>query len=266
MKIIKLLLFLIIIAIVAVVLMFDNIAKYAVEKYGSEAAKTNISVANVDSDLLDKDISLNNLAVQNPPGFAGNALSVGKIRLKLAEISDDLIVVDDLTIDGVVANILQNNDGINLLKLKDNLTSVDGSSANKNNDVSSNVNNKKIIIKNLAIISSLIKVDSDLIKDEVSFPDIKLTNVGGDMGMDIAQFAPYLIGLITNQVQDLLKQKGIDMLEGKLEETLVRKIGDKLGVDVDTTDDIKEVFKQKTDNLQDKLEEQKDKLKNMFKF
>jgi hypothetical protein len=56
------------------------------------------------------------------------------------------------------------------------------------------------------------------------------------------------------------------MLEGKLEETLVRKIGDKLGVDVDTTDDIKEVFKQKTDNLQDKLEEQKDKLKNMFKF
>ncbi len=282
MKLIKILLILVIIAVVAAFFFVDTIAKNSIEKYGSEAVTTRVVVGEVHSDIFEQQVAVRNISVANPTGFAGEALTIGNVAVDVAQVGDT-VVISSITFDGIVVNVTQSARGINLLALKDAVSAQAAKHSDhddhkhKEHDDHDEHDDMRIKVGSFSITGSIINVDTDLIKEQIALPDITLRNIGGDAGMMMSEFAPYIIGYLTDEVQELLSTQGIDILGDKLEQTLVKRIGDKLGIDVNTTDDItnslenslgdaKEGLQEKTEELKNQLNEQKEKLKNIFKF
>jgi len=98
---------LIAIAIYTVIGNLDAIAKSAIEHFGSEVTQTTVRVKKVHIDLTKGSGGIYGWTVANPTGFSGNpVLSLGEASVKfdLKAFSQDLIVIDRITVSKPVVN------------------------------------------------------------------------------------------------------------------------------------------------------------------
>jgi hypothetical protein len=266
MKIIRSLLLLIIVIAVILFFAFDNIVKSVISKQGSQTLNTPVSVANVQSSFANKSMEIKLIEVQNLRGFkAKNALKIDSFKVVLGEnISTDLIDVNSITIDGVVATLEQNDIGLNLQMLTSDLKN----SPNNNNsqEIKPAVNNEKVVdikIKNISILNSKFIIDTKIIKEEITLSNLNLDNINANN----KNISAVIIKILLDEVQDMIEKKGVNIAKDKLEKSLLRKISEKTGLEGGTLDSLKEQaknqIKENTDKIKDKV---KDKLKNMFKF
>ena len=80
----------------------DDLAKTAIEKYGSEAIATKLSVESVSINLKDGNATIKNLAIANPKGFADKDAiyaSLIKIDLDTSKTTSELVVIKRVLID-----------------------------------------------------------------------------------------------------------------------------------------------------------------------
>lgn len=269
MKIIRSLLLLIIIALVVVFFMRDSILKSLATEYGSKSLKTKLEIANLTTDISNKILNVKLLEINNLKGF--NAKNILKIESITLDLGDDIdlenISVDSFTIDNTTINLEQGDQGINVKLLADKLkTSTHSTSHNTNNNENEN-NIIDIDIKNIAIKNTKIIANTQFFKDELVMPDIILNNIKADS----ENLASVLVTILLDEAEKLLKRKGVDILSDKLEETLTRKIGDKLGLDGGNLNEIKENAVDKVDEVKEKLEQNvkeklEDRFKNILKF
>jgi len=113
---------------VGAVLLLTNlgsIIQSAVEKFGSDATGTKVTLAKADVSLTSGQGTLGGLMVGNPQGFtAANAFELGEISVKLdtASVSTDTIVVKEVVIQGPkVRYELGASLGSNLGKIQENV-------------------------------------------------------------------------------------------------------------------------------------------------
>jgi hypothetical protein len=79
----------------------DSIVKGAIEKYGSEAAKTAVRVSSVSIRLTEGKGEISGLTVANPHGFSSpNVFRLGKISVKIdtRSVTSSPIVIDEIHI------------------------------------------------------------------------------------------------------------------------------------------------------------------------
>jgi hypothetical protein len=79
----------------------DTIAEAAIEKYGSETARTAVQVENVRISLAEGSATVNGLSVANPEGFSlPYAFSMGEIttEINLDKTTGDLVAIDLINI------------------------------------------------------------------------------------------------------------------------------------------------------------------------
>jgi uncharacterized protein involved in outer membrane biogenesis len=103
--VIGLVLLVVVVAAVAVFVLTNlgAIIKSAVEKYGSEATGTSVTLSSADVSLSSGDGTLKGLVVGNPKGFASSsAFELGEISLKVDtnSVTTDTIVVREVVIQG----------------------------------------------------------------------------------------------------------------------------------------------------------------------
>ena len=111
-KIIYTLLSLIVIVTVAVIILFDSIGKKISQQYATELLKTPVKISQFSSDFSKKSINIDFIEVKNPPNFnKKNALSLDHFSLKVGDINDDFIIIDELVFDGLEF-ILDQNGGL----------------------------------------------------------------------------------------------------------------------------------------------------------
>lgn len=242
-----------------VTLIFDSMSKKYAQQYAQNLLKTPVTISQFSTSFLDKRLNIDFIEVQNPPNFNNkNAFFLDHFALKISDESTlDLIVIDELSFDGMHFVLEQNKTNLNLVTLIDNLDKTSGSTTSSE-EVQS-VDNKKIKINQFNVINTTLKIDTKWLKETIKAPNINLQKFGGDSGIAFSQVGQELMKVTLKNLKDALEKEGIELGEKEIKETLMRKFG---------VDNIKEKFN--LDKIKDSLnfgdtEALQNKIKDSFK-
>ncbi|SHN91066.1 Phage-related tail protein [Bathymodiolus heckerae thiotrophic gill symbiont] len=230
-KIIYGLLTLVVIIILAITFLFDGIAKNYTQDYAKHLLKTPVKISQLESSFLDKSLNIDFIEVQNPPNFNNkNALLLNHFSLKMGDISDDLIVINEVKFDGLEFVLEQNSTQVNLSTLIDNLDKTSENFDKNQNETSIN-DSHRIKVKRLEVSNISLKIDTDWLKTTLKVPNILASNFGGNSGVEMNQIGKEVAQKILNNLKKTLEKQGIEAGKKKIKETLMRKIGSKLGIE-----------------------------------
>ena len=190
-----------------------DLIKAAVETAGKEVTKVDVSLASADVSIQSGEGSMNGLVVGNPSGFKSDyafKLDGIGVKLDLASLSTDTIVVKEVVINGPTVTYELGQNGANIDVIRKNVESVSkGGGASK--DTSSS-GGKKVIVENLYVKNGQINVSAVFLggKSMTSpLPDLHLKDLGkDDGGASPAEIAEEVIAALT---------KGATSAVGKLD-------------------------------------------------
>ncbi|MCW0234488.1 MAG: hypothetical protein OJJ21_12885 [Ferrovibrio sp.] len=211
----------------------DSLVKAVVERYGSEATQTSVTLKAVKLSITDGSGELSALTVKNPKGFSSaDAITLGDIRMALdiSTLQSNTIVIKDVTIlqpavlyeyagGGGNLETIQKNVQSYAAKFSGGKTTPDqsaGGSAGADKTASKQPE-KKVIIENLVIRDGKIAMTHQALQGRTlsaPLPTIQLKDIGKDKGgATPAEVAEKVIGTISAQASrvataELQKQVG----------------------------------------------------------
>lgn len=196
----------------------DSIVKGLIEEHGSAATQTPVRVAGVSIALAEARAGISSLKVGNPEGFAGNAIEMEafSISLDADSLTSDVIVIEEIVVDGARLNVIQQANGNNLQQLIRNLERGGPTGAADDSGAG-----KKIIINRFVLegaSASLTAPDFDEVR-EVTLSTITLRNIGrstnGAQGTEIARqvLEPVFEEALESAAVQAIRDKASDALE-----------------------------------------------------
>ncbi len=213
----------VLVAIVVTALMFvwsnlDGIVKDAIQTYGSEATKTQVSVSKVNLELESGKASISGLNVGNPKGFTDpNLFELGNITVKIdtSSINSNPIIIDKIMIQSPSVVYEINKDGLsNVDALKKNLGIKESDSS-----ASSKGEETKMIIRKLVVQGGKAKVRIAALggmEQSVNLPRIQLKDVGKKSGgATAAEVAKLLSSKMIGNVKSSVAKLGVGKYIGK---------------------------------------------------
>ncbi len=223
----------------------DNIIKGVVEKYGSLATASKVTLDSVKLELTSGNGSLYGLTVTNPVGFSSNkALYLGLVSVTVDVASvrgNGPIVIREIIIDKPQVGYELLNDGTS------NLSTIQKNTQTYANSLQANVAGskdkpsaqevasgsqppRKIIIDNLVIRNGQVSISQEMLQGKqlsTDLPEIHLTDIGKDRGGATAgQVAEQILGSITSAAsQSALTTLAKEKLNGVLQAVPGASIG-----------------------------------------
>jgi hypothetical protein len=189
----------------------DSLIKTAIEKYGSAATQTTVSVGGVHLSLTSGAGSISGISIGNPAGYASNqALTLGKVAVQVDTSSitgNGPIVIDTITVaqPHVTYEVQGLGNGSNLQTIQHNVQAYASSAGGGQQPApqQSNSPGRKEIIKDLYVTGGQISVAAQALNGRsltVPLPDIHLTNIGQSSGgATAAEVANQVLGAITRE-------------------------------------------------------------------
>ena len=213
-----------------IALFSGDLVKDAIEEYAPLYLGADVRVRAVDLSLAEGSGEVRGLQIDNPPGFdGGQAMNLGKIKLVLdpAQISQELVVIKQVEIDGAEIAAIARGGATNLQQLMDNVMAMAGTSEAAP-EAESQV---KLIIDRLDFTNAKTSVSSDVLGDlSVDIPDIHLKDIGrASNGATIGQVIQQLLDPVYKSVSKAMIAQGLDLDVEGLEGDLKEKISEKLG-------------------------------------
>lgn len=192
-----------VIAVVMLIVFVNPSVKAAIEEGGTLALKVPVTVDDVDISFSDGKVSIKGLNVANPQGFkSSHAVKLGEIYVNLDpySLSKDIVVIDDILIDGLDVSVETGMKGTNLKQLvknveelKNKVSEVTGvpssgpTSTPKGGQASSP--GKKFFVKRLSITNGKGRLSGTFTGGKgitVKLKDKTLTNLGGKDGKGLS--------------------------------------------------------------------------------
>ena len=203
---------LIVLAIVVVVIVvgvyillsnLNSIVAGMIEKHGSEATQTAVTVSEVDISIRDSKGSIKGLKVANPEGFdAASAFEMDDITLAIdaQSLRGSPLVVEEIRILApVVFAEFTGKGNSNINQLRKN---VDDYTAGKKGEAEEETGEKRMIIKEFIFEEGRIEVDASALgagKRTVTLPEIKMTNIGGEEGATPGEVAAIILKTVAGK-------------------------------------------------------------------
>jgi len=217
------------------------ILKAAIEKYGSEATQTKVTVDTVKLSLSDGQGSISGLVVGNPQGFNGpKSIDLGSISLQVdtGTVTQNPVVIKQVVILAPQVMYERSGSGGNLEKIQANVTQYagadraksggeskpssgsSGSSGSSSSPSGSSADKKaerKVIIEDLQVRDGKVAISATQLPGRTlsaNLPAIQLRDIGKDKGgATPAEVAEKVLGAITSEaskvaVADLQKSLG----------------------------------------------------------
>lgn len=220
----------------------NSLVKNQIEKHGSSALHTSVSVSDVNIKLMDGLGEINGFSVANPKGFSQTAaLSFKTIRLDIGtdNISEMPIIIEEITIDSVATLYELNAQAKgNLNVLLEQLTSgssSDSTTSKESNDAASEKSDVRIVVKKLVIKDTKLALDLTALGDkkyDETLPTFAVNNIGGTQGLPPAELGQAigksLLDNMIKQAKEKQKEKLVNKVKEKAMEKLQEKGGEKL--------------------------------------
>lgn len=166
----------------------DAFVKAEIEKYGSQATGTKVSVSGVSISTTSGEGSLSNLIVANPAGYSSSdAFELGSISVIIdtkSILSDGPIVIHEVDVKApqITFEMLNTGDN-NLQAIERNAKNYSAPAANTDNTPDTGKKKeRKIIISDLLIHDGQLKMSFRGKTYSAPLPPIHLTNIGKDTG------------------------------------------------------------------------------------
>ncbi len=261
--VLSVILILVLIVVIAISLFGDRALKTGIEIAGSDALGVAVTVADVDLSILRGKLGLQNLSIDNPPDYQHDKLlemTDARIDVGIKSLLSDVVNIEEIKLDGV--NVTLEQKGITN-NIQDILKTISGKGEEKD-EQQAEPSGKKLHIDNLEISNvtvnaKLLPVPGKADTVTLTLAPIKMTDLGGDNKMDIAD----LSGKILMAIAKGIAEKGTGLLPdniigplndqltqlGEMSKTLLKE-GDKIldeGKDLgkDISEGIKGLFKPK---------------------
>ena len=231
MRILKLIFFTLITALIVAIIYANSIIGSAIERAATNALGTNVNVDFVSINPLAGSASISKIEIANPAGFAEkNAVEFSgfSAEVDIASLFSDVVHVRKLEIDSPVVLFEQKNGANNLQALYNHVSSQNSSS---NSGSYSNRPSKKLIIDDLYINGGAVRLVAPQFKNAVSplsakIDDIHISGIGKNSnGATVGQIARILLKEISD------KARNIDIT--KFGSGALSAIGGQLGMDAD---------------------------------
>jgi hypothetical protein len=215
---------------VYLVMFSGNLLKDGIETYGPQYLGADVEVQAVDLSLAEGSGEVRGLQIGNPTGFDGaHAMRLGKIKmvLDIDHISEELVVLKQVAIDGAEIAAIAKGKSTNLQQLMDNVTAAAGLEETAN-DSGSEI---KLIIDRLDFTNAKTSVSSDVLGDvSVDIPDIHLKDIGrASNGVTVAEAVKQLMEPIYKSVSRAMIAQGLDLDVDGLKSNVQEQLGDKVG-------------------------------------
>lgn len=211
----------------------DSLVAGAIEKYGSEATGTSVTVGRVQISLSNGTAELDSLTIGNPSGFKSDyALKFDKIEIGLdtSSLTSDTIVMNNGVVDGASVNAEFKGTGTtsNLSRILDNLKRYAGPSQPEQQPAGAQ---KKFVVKTFRFTNGKATaiIDAAKARRTINIPDVSVHDIGVKSGgVDAAELARQLLRPVIDKALDRAKaeakQKAIEALKKKAGEALKKKL------------------------------------------
>ncbi len=181
----------VIIIIILVMVGLSNLGpliKTAVNKYGPQITKTEVSLRDVDISILSGKAGLKDFRLGNPKGFKSpHAISVGKISVDVDEksLTGDTIIIDKIEVvapEIIYERSLKTDNFQSLLKNLQGSAAEEKSAAKKSGEESGG---KKIMIRDFLLTDATLTLATtimDVKSASAKIPEVHLKNLGTEDG------------------------------------------------------------------------------------
>lgn len=227
----RIILLVIVIMVVAAVVAIDLFASRAV-KIGIETAATKtlnvrVSVDNADLSIIGGKLALQNLLINNPPGYEHDKLlelKDAKIAVDIRSLLSDVVHIREIKLDG--ADVVLEQRGISGNNLQDVIKSIpSGTEAEGGPGAGKKLHIDNLEISNVVVKVKLLPVPGTADTVTLKLSPIRMTNLGSDNKLDTA----VLSGKILLAIATGVAEQGV----GVLPREMVDAMGSTLGKTID---------------------------------
>ncbi len=227
-KYLRIILLVIVIVVVAVVVLVGLFANRAV-KIGIEAAATKtlnvgVTIDDVDLSIMGGKLALQNLLIDNPPGYQHERLlelKDAKIAVNIKSLLSDVVHIREIKLDG--ADVVLEQRGISGTNLQDVIKAIPSGQETQGEPEAAG---KKLHIDNLELSNVTVRVKwlpvpgkADTVTLKLS--PIKMTNLGSDDKLDTAA----LSGKILLAIAAGVAEQGVGVLPKEMVDTMKSTLG-----------------------------------------
>jgi len=218
----------VVIIVAAVVLLYsnlDSIVKAAIERVGSQATQTKVTLDSVKISPTSGEGSLKGFRLGNPAGFkTESAMRFGEVSVKVdvASVTSNVIVIKEVVIGAPqVTYEIDTQGGSNISTIQKNVDAFaksmgTGQAGAAKPEATKESGGKKVVIDNLYIRDGKVSVAAAFLAGRemgASLPTIHLTNIGKDKGgATPAEVADKILSSITQAATKAVSQLGIDKM------------------------------------------------------
>ena len=212
----------------------DSIVKRIIEETGTTVVGTSVSLAEVKLTLTDGRGELHGLSIANPAGYkAENAFEMDQIALQIvpSSIGGDVIIIDEILVDGAQLNIEQAAGKSNLKQLMENIESQIGEPAEP--ETTESGAEILLAVGKFSFINSTAQLTAPGINTtSMDIPDIRVSNLGSaEKGLTPAELAQRVTRQLLQQVEKAasakVEQLAKDYAKEELEQQIDSKLSDK---------------------------------------
>ena len=213
-KVIKICLLVVLTLIITAAVIFNvagnSIIKNAIEFGGTKVLNVGVAVGDVDLSILKARFSIEDVVVNNPPGYkTDHFIKLGKmvIDTNYGDLMGDTIYIDEITLDGINLTLEQKGFRNNMQDILDNVSKSVESTAEPTEQPTTDESAKpakKVVIKKLEIknvsVSSKLPIGG---KDSVTtfnIDPIIMTDLGSDEPVDFAVVSAKVMAAIATGV------------------------------------------------------------------
>ena len=216
-------------AVAYVALNSGNLAKSGIEEFGPHFLGVDVQVGSVDLALTEGSAAVNGLRLGNPTGFAGaDMMQVDQIKVVLdtSQISETLVVMKEVIIDGADISAIAKGQRTNFQQLLANLEAATGGDSQTTAESGPAT---RFIIDRFSFTNTRAALDSDVLGQlALTIPDIRLQDVGRKSnGVTGAELAKQLLKPLTAAISNEAVKQGLD-IDG-VKQNVEQKVRDKIG-------------------------------------
>ncbi len=215
---------------VFVALNSGNIVKSAIEEFGPQYLGVDVGVSEVNLELTEGSAQVKGLRMGNPQGFSGpDMMSLDEIKVVLdtSQISETLVVMKEVVIDGAAVTAIAKGKRTNFQQLMDNL-GVSSSSESTTAEETGGAETK-FIIDRFNFTNATASLNSDIVGElALNLPDIQLRDVGRKSnGATAAEVAEQILKPISAAISKEAVNQGLDIegVKANVREKIEEKIG-----------------------------------------
>lgn len=221
---------LIIAALIYVSMNLNSLVKQAVEDVGPKLTQTPVKLNEVDITLSEGRLSLRGFVIENPEAFTSpSAFQFDEftVQLKPESLTNDVVVIQDIVINGIGITAEQVGTQTNLLEIKKSIDSYLPPGSPQSQEQSAG-QGKRFMVERLRFADANLKVLTEKYGERtVAVPGFEMKNIGNtEEGVTAEQLASMALKALTDrakkaaekEIQNLVTDEAKAKVQEKLEE------------------------------------------------